>query len=48
MSAPGPGEGRGPDAGGGYGYEVERLASQLCRHRQDAEDVTQNALLKAT
>jgi len=31
----------------GYRDEVWRLASQLCRHRQDAEDVTQNALLKA-
>ncbi len=30
-----------------YREDVWRLASQLCRHRQDAEDVTQSALLKA-
>ena len=35
------------DAVWGYRDEVWRLASQLCRHRQDAEDVTQSALLKA-
>jgi RNA polymerase sigma-70 factor (ECF subfamily) len=30
-----------------YREDVWRLARQLCRHPQDAEDVTQNALLKA-
>lgn len=30
-----------------YRQDVWRLATQLCRHRQDAEDVTHNALLKA-
>lgn len=30
-----------------YREDVWRLASQLCQHRQDAEDVTQSALLKA-
>jgi RNA polymerase sigma-70 factor (ECF subfamily) len=30
-----------------YREDVWRLASQLCRHRQDAEDVTHSALLKA-
>lgn len=30
-----------------YRADVWRLAQQLCRHREDAEDVTQNALLKA-
>jgi RNA polymerase sigma-70 factor (ECF subfamily) len=30
-----------------YREDVWRLASQLCRHREDAEDVTQSALLKA-
>ncbi len=35
------------DAVWGYRDEVWRLASQLCRHQQDAEDVTQSALLKA-
>ena len=30
-----------------YPEDVWRLASRLCRHRQDAEDVTHSALLKA-
>src|SRR6266540_5984439 len=30
-----------------YREDVWRLASHLCRHREDAEDVTQSALLKA-
>ena len=30
-----------------YREDVWRLASQLSRHRQDAEDVTRSALLKA-
>ena len=30
-----------------YREDVWRLARQLCRHREDAEDVTQSALLKA-
>lgn len=30
-----------------YRQDVWRLAAQLCRHRQDAEDVTHSALLKA-
>ncbi|HZC99649.1 MAG TPA: sigma-70 family RNA polymerase sigma factor [Actinomycetes bacterium] len=30
-----------------YRQDVWRLATQLCRHRQDAEDVTHSALLKA-
>ncbi len=30
-----------------YREDVWRLASQLCRHREDAEDVTHSALLKA-
>ncbi len=30
-----------------YRDDVWRLARQLCRHREDAEDVTQSALLKA-
>src|SRR6266540_4196793 len=30
-----------------YREDVLRLASHLCRHREDAEDVTQSALLKA-
>lgn len=30
-----------------YRDDVWRLASQLCRHREDAEDVTHSALLKA-
>jgi RNA polymerase sigma-70 factor, ECF subfamily len=30
-----------------YREDVWRLASQLCQHREDAEDVTQSALLKA-
>jgi RNA polymerase sigma-70 factor, ECF subfamily len=30
-----------------YREDVWRLASQLCGHREDAEDVTQSALLKA-
>jgi RNA polymerase sigma-70 factor (ECF subfamily) len=30
-----------------YREDVWRLANQLCRHHEDAEDVTQNALLKA-
>lgn len=30
-----------------YREDVWRLASQLCQHRQDAEDVTHSALLKA-
>jgi RNA polymerase sigma-70 factor (ECF subfamily) len=30
-----------------YRDDVWRLASQLCRHREDAEDVTQSALLNA-
>jgi RNA polymerase sigma-70 factor (ECF subfamily) len=30
-----------------YRQDVWRLASQLCRHPQDAEDVTHSALLKA-
>jgi RNA polymerase sigma-70 factor (ECF subfamily) len=30
-----------------YRADVWRLASQLCEHREDAEDVTQSALLKA-
>ncbi len=48
MSASISPEHSGPaDAVWGYRDEVWRLASQLCRHRQDAEDVTQNALLKA-
>ncbi len=32
----------------GYREDVFRLARQLCRHRQDAEDVTQTTLLKAS
>ncbi len=35
------------DAVWGYRDEVWRLASRLCRHQQDAEDVTHSALLKA-
>jgi RNA polymerase sigma-70 factor (ECF subfamily) len=31
----------------GYREDIHRLARQLCRHREDAEDVTQSALLKA-
>lgn len=30
-----------------YRQDVWRLAAQLCRHRQDAEDVTHSTLLKA-
>jgi RNA polymerase sigma-70 factor (ECF subfamily) len=30
-----------------HAEDVERLARQLCGHRQDAEDVAQSALLKA-
>lgn len=30
-----------------YRADVWRLASQLCQHREDAEDVTHSALLKA-
>lgn len=30
-----------------YREDVWRLASQLCQHREDAEDVTHSALLKA-
>jgi RNA polymerase sigma factor (sigma-70 family) len=30
-----------------YRDDVWRLARQLCRHREDAEDVTHSALLKA-
>ena len=30
-----------------YRDDVWRLASQLCRHREDAEDVTHSALVKA-
>ncbi len=30
-----------------YRQDVWRLATQFCRHRQDAEDVTHSALLKA-
>lgn len=30
-----------------YRDDLERLARSLCRHREDAEDVAQNALLKA-
>ncbi|MGE5291746.1 MAG: RNA polymerase sigma factor [Micromonosporaceae bacterium] len=30
-----------------YRDDVWRLASQLCGHREDAEDVTHSALLKA-
>jgi RNA polymerase sigma-70 factor (ECF subfamily) len=30
-----------------YRADVWELASQLCQHREDAEDVTQSALLKA-
>lgn len=30
-----------------YRDDLERLARNLCRHREDAEDVAQNALLKA-
>ena len=30
-----------------YREDVRRLASQLCRHREEAEDVTQSVLLKA-
>lgn len=30
-----------------YREDIERLARQLCRHREDAEDVAQSALLKA-
>jgi RNA polymerase sigma-70 factor (ECF subfamily) len=31
-----------------YRADLERLAQYLCRHSQDAEDVTHNALLKAS
>jgi RNA polymerase sigma-70 factor, ECF subfamily len=30
-----------------YRDDLERLARYLCRHREDAEDVAQNAMLKA-
>jgi len=30
-----------------YRDDIHRLARQLCRHREDAEDVTQSALVKA-
>jgi len=30
-----------------YREDIHRLARQLCRHREDAEDVTQSALVKA-
>ncbi len=30
-----------------YGAEVRRLAGHLCQHREDAEDVAQNTLMKA-
>lgn len=30
-----------------YRHELERLAQRLCRNPHDAEDVTQNALMKA-
>jgi RNA polymerase sigma-70 factor, ECF subfamily len=42
-------EQQGPPADAVWRYreDVWRLASQLCRHRQDAEDVTHSALLKA-
>ena len=30
-----------------YRQDLEQLASYLCRHRQDAEDVAQDALIKA-
>lgn len=35
------------DAVWGYRDDVSRLARQLCRHREDAEDVAQSTLLKA-
>ena len=41
-------EGPKPGAVWGYRDDVWRLAAQLCRHREDAEDVTQTALLKAS
>ena len=39
----------GPSADAVWRYraDVWRLASQLCQHREDAEDVTHSALLKA-
>jgi RNA polymerase sigma-70 factor (ECF subfamily) len=40
-------QGGSADAVWRYREDVWRLASQLCRHRQDAEDVTQSALVKA-
>lgn len=39
----------GPDANDPWRYEedIRRLARQLCRHREDAEDVAQTSLMKA-
>ncbi|MHB8331490.1 MAG: RNA polymerase sigma factor, partial [Candidatus Dormibacteria bacterium] len=31
-----------------YGGDIHRLARQLCGHREDAEDVAQSTLLKAS